>query len=67
MISEKEQASIYLFKVKNKNTRERCEVCPKLKIRALERCHRRRSGLFIVSFEHNSRLFLMFFLFALNK
>ena len=39
MISEKEQASIYLFKVKNKNTRERCEVCPKLKIRVLERCH----------------------------
>ena len=26
-------AKIYLFKVKNRNTRKRCEICPKLTIK----------------------------------
>ena len=44
--------SIYLFKVKNENTRARCEICSKLKIRTPER----HSGVFIVNFEHISHL-----------
>ena len=31
--------NIYLFKVNNRNTRKRCEICLKLIIKALERCH----------------------------
>ena len=30
-------ASIYLFKVNNRNTRKRCEICSKLTIKTLER------------------------------
>ena len=51
-------AGIYLFKVNNRNTRTRCEIClkltiktperhPKLTIKTLERRQWRRSGLFI--------------------
>ena len=29
-------ANIYLFKVNNRNTRRRCEVCPKLTIKTPE-------------------------------
>ena len=32
-------ASIYLFKVKNRNSRKRCEICSKLTIKTLERRH----------------------------
>ena len=46
---------IYLFKVNNRNTRTRCEIC---------QC--RRSGVFIVSFEHISHLVLVFLLLTLN-
>ena len=31
-------ANIYLFKVNNKNTRKRCEICSKLTIKTPERC-----------------------------
>ena len=31
------QAGNYMFKVKNRNTRTRCELCSKLTIKALER------------------------------
>ena len=31
-------ASIYLFKINNKNTRTRCEICSKLEIKTPERC-----------------------------
>ena len=41
---------IYSFKVNKRNTRERCEICLKLTIKALERRHGRRSGDFIVNF-----------------
>ena len=30
-------ANIYLFKVNNRNTRKRCEICSKLTIKTLER------------------------------
>ena len=39
---------IYLFKVNNRNTRTRCEICSKLTIKTPER----RSGVFIVNFEN---------------
>ena len=39
----------------------------KLIIKATERRHGRRSGVFIVNFEHISHLFLVFLLLILNK
>ena len=45
-----------MFNVNNRNTRARCEICSKLTIKILERHHWRRSGIFIVNFEHISHL-----------
>ena len=59
-------ASIYLFKVNNRSNRTRCEICSKLTINSPERRHWRRSGVFIVGFEHISRLLLVFLLLTLN-
>ena len=47
---------IYLLKVNNRNTRTRCEICSKLTIKTLEQKHSRRSGVFLVDFEHNSHI-----------
>ena len=44
--------NIYLFKVNNRNTRKRYEICSNLTKKAPEGRHRRRSGVFIVNFEH---------------
>ena len=44
-------AGNYMFKVNNRNTRARCEVCSKLTIKIPERRHWRRSGVFIVNLE----------------
>ena len=41
-------------------------MCSKLKIKTPERRHWRRSGVFIVNFEHISHLILMFLLLTLN-
>ena len=41
-----------MFKVNNRNTRTRCEICSKLTIKTPERPQWRRSGAFIVSFGH---------------
>ena len=60
-------AGIYLLKVNNRNTRTRCEICSKLTIKTPERRHWRRSGVFIVTFEHISRLFLVFLLLTLSR
>ena len=49
-------AGIYLLKVKNRNTRTRCEICSKLTIKIPERRHWRRSSIFIINFEHISNL-----------
>ena len=43
----------YLLKVKNGNTRIMCEICSKLTIKTPERRNWRRSGVFIVNFEHS--------------
>ena len=40
-----------MFKVNNRNTRTRYEICSKLTIKIPERRHWRRSGIFIVNFE----------------
>ena len=50
----------------NSNTRTRCEICSKLKIKIPERRQWRRSGIFIVNFEHISYLVLVFPLLTLN-
>ena len=60
-------AIIYLFKVNSENTRKRCEIFSKLTIKTLERRHWRRSGVFIVNFEHISLLFLLLLLLTLSK
>ena len=43
----------YMFKVQNKSTRKRCNICSKLTTRILEQ---RCSSVFNVNFEHISRL-----------
>ena len=60
-------ANINLFRVNNRNSRKRCEICSKLKIKTLERRQSRRSGAFIVNSEHISHHFLLFLLLALNR
>ena len=62
-------ASYYMFKVNNKNARASCEICSKLKMKTTERRHWRhwrRSGVFIVNFEHISHLVLVFLLLTLS-
>ena len=58
--------SIYLLKVKNRNTRARCEIRSKLTIKTPERPQWRRSGVFFANFEHISQLVLVFLLLTLN-
>ena len=53
---------IYLLKINNRNTSARCEICSKLTIKIPGR----RSGIFIVKFEHISHLVLVFLLLTLN-
>ena len=60
------QVVIYLLKVNNRNTRTRCEKCSKLTIQTPERRQWRRSGVYIVKFEHFSHLVLVFLLLTLN-
>ena len=57
---------IYLLKVNNRNTRTRSEICSKLTIKTTKRGQWRRSGVFIVKFEHISHLDLVFLLLTLN-
>ena len=59
-------SGIYLLKVNNRNTRKRCEICSKLTIKIPERRQWRRSGIFIVNFEHILHLALVFLLLTSN-
>ena len=59
-------AGNYMFKVTNRNTRARCEICPKLTIKIPER-RQHRSGIFIINFEHISHLVLVFLLLTLSR
>ena len=63
----KKPAGTYLFKVYNGNTRTICEIWSKLTIKIPKRRHWRRSGAFIVDFEHFAIYFLVFLLLTLNK
>ena len=63
---------IYLFKVSSRSTRARCEICSELAIKTQEGRQWRRSGVFIVNFEHTSHfilamLLLIFGTFQLAK
>ena len=60
-------AGNYMFKVNNRNTRTRCEICSKLTIKTPERCHCRCSCVFIVKSEHTSHFVLVFPLLILDR
>ena len=57
----------YKFKVNNRNFRTSCEIWSKLTIKTSEWRHWRRSGVFIVNFEHISHLVLVFPLLTLSR
>ena len=57
----------YMFKVNNNNTKTRCEICSELTIKTPERRQWRRSGVFIVNFEHISHLVLVFLTLTLSR
>ena len=61
------QPAITCSKLNNINTRTRCEICSKLTIKIPERHQWRRSGNFIVNFEHILHLFLVFLLLTLSR
>ena len=52
-------AGNYMFKVNNRNTRTRCEICSKLTIKI--------PGIFIVKFENISYLAVLFLLLTLSR
>ena len=54
-----------MFKVNNRNTRTRGEICSKLTIKIPDRRHWRRSSIFIANFEQISHLVLVFLLLTL--
>ena len=56
-----------MIKVNNRNTITKCEICSKLTIKTPKRRHWRRSGAFIVNFEHTSHLVLLFLLLTLSR
>ena len=60
-------AGNYMFKVKNSNTRTRCEICSKLTIKKTTNDDWRSSDVFIVTFEHISHLALVFLLLTLSR
>ena len=63
----KAPAGNYMFKVNNRNTRKKCEICSKLRIKTPEWRQWRRSGAFIVNFEDISHYALVFLLLTLNR
>ena len=56
-----------MFKVNNKNTGTRGEICSELTIKTPERRQWRRFGVFLVIFEHISHLVLVFLLLTLSR
>ena len=65
-IQEYYPVDIYMFKVNNRNTRTRCEIYSKLTIKTPQP-RWRRSGVYIVNFEHISDLVLKFLLLTLSR
>ena len=64
---DSDPAGICMFKVNKRNTRTRCKICSKLTTKISERRQWRRSGIFIVNFEHISHLVLVFLLLTLTR
>ena len=58
-------AGVYMVKVNNRNARRRCEICSKLTTKTPARGQWRRSGVFIVNFEHMLHLLLVSLLLTL--
>ena len=58
-------ADNYMFKINNKNTWAKCEICSKLTIKNSFIFH--LSGAFIVNFENISHLVLVFLLLTLSR
>ena len=56
-----------MFKVSNRNSRTRCELCSKLSIKTPERRQWRRSSIFINNFEYISYLVLECFYFNVEQ
>ena len=60
-------AANYIFKVNNRNTRARCEICSKLTIKTPEPRQWRGSSVLIVNFEHISHLVQVLLLLTLSR
>ena len=60
-------AGTYMFKVNNRNTRTRYEICSKLAIKTPQRRQWRLSDIFIVYFEYISHFVLLFLLLTLSR
>ena len=60
-------ADIYLFKVKNGDSRTICEICSKLIIKITERRYWPHPGVFIFNFEQISQINQLFPLLSLNN
>ena len=60
-------AGNYMFKVNNRNTSTRCEICSKLTITTPEQRQWRRSGVFIINFEHITHLDILFLSLILSR
>ena len=56
-----------MFKVNNRNTRLRCEICSKLTIKTPERCQWLHSGVLIVNFGHIFFPVLVFLFLTLSR
>ena len=54
------QSRDLLFKISSRNNRTMCEICSKLTRKTPERCHWRRSGVFIVNFKQISHFVCYF-------
>ena len=61
------QTGNYMFKVKNRNTRKRWEICSKLTIKTPEWNQSRHFSVFIVNFELILHLVLVFLLLTLSR
>ena len=60
-------AGIYMFKVNNRNTKIRCEICLKLTIKTPERLYWCCCNVFIANFNHISHLVVVFLLITLSR
>ena len=61
------KAGIYFFKIKNGNTRAKCEICSKLTMKTPEWRHWHDSDVFIVNSEQIPHIVLVFPVLTLNK